>query len=384
LIQRCAYDVELMPEATPILLMVRELGIGGTERQLTETARYLSRERYIPHVGCFRPEGLRRKDLDAAGVPILHLPVYSFRSPAAITAAWTLVRYIRQHRIRIVHTFDAPLNVFATPIARAAGTPLVLSSQRGHRDLAGQGMKKLLRATDRIVDAIVVNCEAMRRHLVDDENVPEQKIRLCYNGIDTNRFQRHEVPTLDGAVVIGTVCALRPEKGLDTLVRAFSRCRHPGAKLLIVGSGPFEPELRRLINESGIDEYCHLEPATSNVAEWLSRMDIFVLPSRSEALSNALMEAMSCGCCPVASRVGGNPELIDDGINGSLFPVDDWEGLAVQLAELIRDESLRRRFAMAATAKIHTRFTHAAAAETMQEIYDCLLDRATAGAPASL
>lgn len=379
-------DHGIMPEATPILLMVRELGIGGTERQLTETARYLSRERFAPHVGCFRPEGIRRKDLDAAGVPILHLPVYSFRSAAAAKAAWTLTRYIREHRIQIVHAFDAPLNVFATPIARAAGTRLVLSSQRGHRDLTGQGMKKILRATDRIVDSIVVNCEAMRRHLVDDENVPEQKIRLCYNGIDTDRFQRQNVapiPALDGGVVIGTMCALRPEKGLDTLVRAFSRCKDLGAKLLIVGSGPFEPELRKLISELGIDEQCHLEPTTSTVTEWLSRMDIFVLPSRSEALSNALMEAMACGCCPVASRVGGNPELIDDGINGALFNVDDQEGLATLLTELIRDESLRRRFATAAAAKIHTRFSHTAAAETMQGIYDCLLDRATAGTPAS-
>ena len=65
----------------PVLLMVRELGVGGTERQLVETARFLDRSRFTPHVGCFRPDGLRRKDLEDAGVPILHLPVYSFKSP---------------------------------------------------------------------------------------------------------------------------------------------------------------------------------------------------------------------------------------------------------------------------------------------------------------
>ena len=71
-------------ERIPVLLMVRELGIGGTERQLVETARFLQRERFVPHVGCFRPDGLRRRDLEQAGVPILHLPVYSFKSPAVL------------------------------------------------------------------------------------------------------------------------------------------------------------------------------------------------------------------------------------------------------------------------------------------------------------
>lgn len=71
-------------ERIPVLLMVRELGIGGTERQLVETARFLDRERFVPHVGCFRPSGLRRTELEQAGVPILHLPVYSFsRQPSS-------------------------------------------------------------------------------------------------------------------------------------------------------------------------------------------------------------------------------------------------------------------------------------------------------------
>jgi glycosyltransferase involved in cell wall biosynthesis len=311
--------------------------------------------------------------LEQAGVPILHLPVYSFKSPAVVRAAGQLIRYIHQHRIQIVHSFDAPLNVFAVPVARLAGTPAVLSSQRGDRNLTTQRLKRLLRITDRLADAVVANCEYMRRYLIDEERVPERKVRLCYNGIDTDQYRRRSVPASSSSqVVIGTVCALRPEKGVDTLIRAFAAVQRPGSALVIVGGGPEEAKLKALCAESGV-ENCHFEPATNDVAEWLNRIDIFVLPSRSEALSNSLMEAMASGCCPVASRVGGNPELIEHGRNGLLFQSDAVDELAHSLRELLDDETRRRSLALAASAKITSRFTFANAAETMQGIYESVL-----------
>jgi len=361
------------PERVPILLMVRELGVGGTERQLVETARFLQGDRYAPHVGCFRPDGLLRRDLDLAGIPILHLPVYSFKSPAVPKAAWQLIRYIRHHHIQIVHSFDAPLNVFAVPVARLAGTPAVISSQRGDRDLTGQGLKKLLRATDHLVDAVVANCQWMKRYLVEEEHVPDHKVRLCYNAVDLERYQRRNLSPSVHGLTVGTVCALRPEKGVDTLLRAFATARHADVRLLIVGSGPEEGKLRSLCAELGVEEACHFEPATNDVAQWLSRIDIFVLPSRSEALSNALLEAMACGCCPVASRVGGNPELIEHGENGLLFQADDSAELARHLTELLADEPRRKRMAAAALAKVSAQFTAENFIRAMQGIYESVL-----------
>ena len=362
------------PERVPILLMVRELGIGGTERQLVETARFLQGDRFLPHVGCFRPNGLRTKDLERAGIPIFHLPVYSFKSPAVLKAASQLIRYIRDNHIQIVHSFDAPLNVFAVPIARIAGTPAVISSQRGHRVLTGAHTRRLLRVTDRIADAVVVNCEAMRRYLVEEEGVAENKVRLCYNGIDTDRYQRRSIPPpFPGRLVIGGIGALRPEKGFNTLIQAFATLGGLGAKLVVVGSGPEEGRLRALSSQLGVEEDCYFEPATTQVAERLSGIDIFVLPSRFEALSNALMEAMACRCCTIASRVGGNPELIDHARNGLLFQVDNVAELASQLRGLLNDEGRRKRFAAAASDTIRSRFTFSKAASAMQEIYDSVL-----------
>ena len=354
--------------------MVRELGIGGTERQLVETARFLPRERFMPHVGCFRPNGPRRAELESAGIPILHLPLYSFFSRAFLPIASQFVRYLRQHHIQVVHSFDAPLNVFAVPIARAAGTPAVISSQRGHRDLTGAGIKRCLRITDRLVDAVVVNCNAMRDYLVDEEGVSESKIRLCYNAVDAEQYKRK--PTLSrwpGKPVIGVVCALRPEKRLEVLIRAFAKLPGNQGMLVIVGSGPEESELKALAKELGIGESCHFEPATSDVAGWLNQIDIFVLPSRTEAFSNSLMEAMACSCCVIATRVGGNPELIDHDENGLLFEVENVDELANHLDATLADPVRRQDLGAAAAAKMASQFTYSHAATTMQQIYDSVL-----------
>lgn len=371
-------------ERIPVLLMVRELGLGGTERQLVETARFLRRDRFVPHVGCFIPRGLRRTDLELAGVPVLHLRAHSFKSPTILRAGLQLIRYIRENDIQIVHSFDAPLNLFAVPLARLAGAA-VISSQRGHRDLTGQRDKRLLRITDRIAQAVIVNCEAMRQYLIEEEGVAENKVRLCYNGIDIDSYRRKTIAApFPGRLAIGSVGALRPEKGIDTLIRAFAKLGGLGTKLAIVGSGPEEGRLRALSSQLGVEKDCHFEPATTQVAEWLSGIDIFVLPSRSEALSNALMEAMACGCCPIASRVGGNPELVDHGRNGLLFRVDDVAELASQLQKLLSDDDRRKRFAAAASETIRSRFTFAQAASAMQEIYESVLNgtHAKLGRPA--
>jgi glycosyltransferase involved in cell wall biosynthesis len=251
----------------------------------------------------------------------------------------------------------------------------VLSSQRGHRDLTTQSLKRLLRITDRLVDAVVVNCEAMRRYLVDEERVPEGKVRLCYNAVDVATYRRWPQENPSGKPVIGTVCALRPEKGLDTLIRAFATLHDLGAKLVIVGSGSEEASLKALCAELGVADACHFQPATTQVAEWLNKMDIFVLPSRSEALSNALMEAMACACCPVASRVGGNPELIDPGQNGMLFQADNVRELSGILRDLLGDEARRKRLGAAASDKMAARFTYAQAAATMESIYEAELEK---------
>jgi L-malate glycosyltransferase len=144
-------------------------------------------------------------------------------------------------------------------------------------------------------------------------------------------------------------------------------------RLLIVGSGSMLGELRSQAEARGLAGACTFVPTTDQVAEWLRAIDIFVLPSTSEALSNALLEAMACGCCPVASRVGGNPELIRHGENGMLFEAGDVGQLADELETLVELRVLREQ--LAAKARLTAeQFSIAASARRMEEIYTELIE----------
>jgi glycosyltransferase involved in cell wall biosynthesis len=364
------------------LLMTRELGVGGSERQLVEIARALDRDRFEVHVACLRSGGFREQELKAAGIPVVRLGADSFRSPAALAAASRMRTYLSRQSIDLVHTFDVPANLFGVPVARASGARSVLSSQRAHRDLTPGLRRRFLRLTDRLADGVVVNCLSVRQQLIDQDGVPPPKIHLCRNGLDTLAFRpgpRLRPPALEGAsLVVGIVCALRPEKDLATLVEAFARVRslRAGLKLAIIGSGPVEASLKQRCRELGLAGQCHFEPTTSRVADWLHGIDIFVLPSRSEALSNSLMEAMACGCCAIASNTGGTPELIQEGINGLLFRPGDAADLAGRLASAIENAALRSFLARQAASRIQEEFSLEASARAMAAIYQASLEGA--------
>ena len=370
-----------MSAPVPILLLTHRLDLGGSERQMTEVAKAISRERFEPHVACFHNGGIRGEELREAGVPILTLPVTSFASPSALRGGIQMIRYIRRHGIRIVHSFDVPLNIFSVPFAKLASGPAVLSSQRAHRHLTPGLYTRLLRITDQMVDGIVVNCLHMRDHLIEDERVPADLIHLCYNGMDLLQLSPEGPkavlpnPAPDEGMVIGVVCALRPEKGLLTLIQAVSLLHElpVPVKLVIVGDGPMLPELVDRATKLGILPLCNFVPKTRDVALWLRAIDIFVLPSLSEAFSNSLMEAMACGCCCVASQVGGNPELIAPGERGMLFPKEDAAALAKALRQLITDPAKRRRMADAGREFIENGFGLARSVRRMEEIYTTFL-----------
>lgn len=358
----------------PVLLMVRLLGQGGSERQLTVTALELQKAGYDIHVACVTPTGIRGDELRAAGIPVASFPIWTLASLFTVREGLRLASYIRRHRIELVHSFDVPMNIFGIPFAWLARPRVLLSSQRAHRELTPGLYHRLLRITDRLVNGIVVNCEAMRTHLIADERVAVERIRLCYNGIDTTRFHpgAERPPEFgEASLVVGAVCALRKEKGLATLVDAFSRVHTqvPGMKLAIVGSGVCLEELEQQAAALGVAEKTVFLPETSEVPRLLRGIDVFVLPSLSEALSNSLMEAMASGCCPIASRVGGNPELVTPGENGLLFEKGDACGLAAALSQVIGDEAYRRKLAAQSVVRIEREFSLQASARRMAEIY---------------
>ena len=364
----------------PIVLVVRELGSGGIERDVAKLALGLNRNRFKCFVAAYQPRGVRAEELTAAGVPVMHLDVPSLKSLRALRTALKFARFLRKNKIKLVHAWDASA-VFAVPLARLLRVPVSLSSVLGHRSLIDARSRKQFQSTDRLVDAIIVNCEAMRKHLTEDCSVPPEHIELCYNGVNISEFYPANTPKPDpvaGApLVIGAVCVLRIEKNLEILQEAFAKVapRVPGAKLLLVGSGPEFPKLQANGRRLDIQDDCIFLPAVSDVVPFLRAIDIFVSCSYSEAFSNSLLEAMACGCCVIGSRVGGTPELIADGERGLLFESGNVEELAAKLTMLIEDVSLRRRLAANAAEFAARDLNMERAIHCMSGIYETMLRR---------
>jgi len=362
----------------PVLLLVRKLDHGGCERDLSKIALGLDRSLFEPHVGCFRPEGIRVGELRDGGVPILHLPVTSFVSASAIRGAATLRRYITKHQIALVHAYDVPTVLFATPLARLFGVRAVLSSQLSYRNLIRPIEHRLLRFLDPLSNRVVVNCQAMYKHMVDDEGLPPDRAYVCYNGVDTAVFHpgppQRPAPLRNATLIVGTVANLRPEKGLNQLLEAFATVRRPGLKLLIVGSGPSLEELQALTRGLGIEEDCLFMPGKPQISEEMRSIDIFVIPSLSEAFSNALLEAMASGCAVIGSDVGGTPELIHHGRTGLLFKLGDSADLAEKLRCMIEQEEMRQRLRSAAAAYARDNFTVDRTVQRTADLYQSLLE----------
>lgn len=358
--------------------MARALDAGGTERQLTETAIALDRRRFEPYVACFDARGVRADDLRGAGVPVVEFPVRSFAAPGTAALAWRFVRWLRASRVALLHPFDYPTVLFGVPLGRLARVPIVLSSQRGDRALFARSAHQALRVTDRLVDGIVVNSDYIRGLLATRDRVPDRLMHTCHNGLDPAVFNpsgpRLRPDTARDGCVVGIIAALRPEKSIGTLLEAFAQLRESRHHLVIVGEGPCRPDLEAQARMLRLTTRCTFVPGTSEVAAWYRGIDVFVLPTRNESFSNSLMEAMACGCCVIATNVGGNPELVRDGENGLLFEAGNAAELTARLERALGSDELRRSLGAEARRTIEGAYTNDIAARRIGELYQQQID----------
>ncbi|MCB1018755.1 MAG: glycosyltransferase family 4 protein [Acidobacteria bacterium] len=363
----------------PVLLMARELTHGGCERDLTRLALGFRDSELEPHVACFRPGGMRYEEIVAGGVPVYSIGLESFRSFGALGAARRLAAYTKQNGIQLLHAMDVPAACFATPVCRMAGVPAILSCQLSYRSMYSRGERRLMGLADRLADRVVSNCQAVLDDLTAHYGVDPRKATLIYNGIELDRFHpppgggrdRSPLPEAfrNAALVVGSVCALRPEKRLDVLIEAFAGLRpaETGARLVIVGGGPMAEPWQALARERGVAEFTHFEPGTPDVEGWMRAMDVFVLTSELESFPNGLLEGMACGCAAVGSNVGGVPEMV--GAAGLTFPAGDADALRQTLERLAGSAALRTSLAAEGAKRAAAEFSLARNLERTREVY---------------
>jgi glycosyltransferase involved in cell wall biosynthesis len=352
-----------MSRPIPLAFVMTSFDPGGTERQMIELVRRLDPARWAVHVACFHTRGAWFGRVKEVAASVAEFPLKSFRSPNALRQLWAFAQWCRAHKIAIVHTTDLYSNIFGLPGAALAGVPVRIGNRREINPDKSAAQIALQRGGYSLAHKIVANSRAAADRLIF-EHVPARKITVIANGLDFETAHARKPRTRLRKVVV--VANLRPEKGHDVLMDAASDVlrRFPDAHFECVGGGP---ELETLLARAECRGMLHAFTFLGHrddVPAKLAEADIFVLPSRSEAFPNAVLEAMAAGLPIVASGVGGILELIDTERTGLLVPAGEPQPLADRLCGLMADPALAARLGDAARdeARAHYSFDRMVAA----------------------
>jgi len=309
---------------------------GGTERQMTELVRRLDAGRGTVHVACFHARGAWFGRIAERAASITEFPIEGFRRLDTFTELRRFAAWCRQNQLAIVHTADLYANIFGLPGAALAGVPVRIGNRREINPNKTVGQIATQRAAYAVAHKVVANSRAAADRLLA-ERVSARKIVVVPNGLDIGLFSPRAPRARLRTVIV--VANLRAEKGHDVLIDAAPEVtrQFPDVRFEFVGAGPELERLRARARAAGVGDAIAFLGHREDVGARLDAADIFVLPSRSDAFPNAVLEAMAAGLPVVASSVGGICELVDDGRNGLLVPPDDASALADRICRLMSD-----------------------------------------------
>jgi len=243
---------------------------------------------------------------------------------------------------------------------------------------------QLGRICNRLTDLTIANCDACRNTLLDDEAPPANRVTVVQNGLDLSRFTPKSFSHAQtNAARVGIVANLRPVKDLPTFIRAAQMVanRHRNTEFLVAGKGEERGSLVQLAENLGIASKVRFLGAVNDVPSFLKTLDIAVLCSRSEGLSNAILEYMAAGLPIVATNVGGTAGLIQHEVNGLLVPPLAPTHLADAIDRLLQDRALATRLGSTAH-KMIANLSHERRARAYEDLYFDLRDRTRRSAPA--
>jgi glycosyltransferase involved in cell wall biosynthesis len=372
-------DLSALPH---VLLVIDQLpkALGGGERVALKLAGLLPQYGYRASVLTFSIHA-ESAALRSPPCPIYLLPLQRTYDLTAFRAALELRRFLRQNRIQIVQTFFESSDLWAGCVTKATSGAKLVWSRRDMGILRARKHSIAYRLMAGVPDAVFTVSEQVRRHSIEVDGIDPNRVQTIYNGLNVSDWNEISRPTkTPGNLVVTTVGNIRRVKGHDLFISAAASIasKFPEVRFNIAGD-VLEPdyfiELQHLIRDLNLSDRFHFTGGVTNLREHLATADIFVLPSRSEGFSNAIIEAMAASLPVVAANVGGNAEAVIEGVNGFIIPSEDSAALSAAVSRLIADPSLAEAMGKAGRSLVEENFTTNAMMVRTTRAYQTLLSR---------
>ncbi len=325
-------SIKIRKPLTTVLLL-QDLDYGGTQRYATHLLRHLNRELFDLELWVLRGGEDMLPIAEECQVKVSYFCLDSWVTPAAL---YRLFKKLRAQPPDIIYTLTSVPNIWGRLFSYIVGAPVIVSSWRGRKEQQFESI--LWHASNRVI----CNAEALKRFVVQRHSVDPDRTEVIPNGVDTEHFTpdenlRTESPTI---LYLGRMAGIKDPM---TALRAFEilSSRVPSAKMLMIGNGKLQTQLKSYAVKHNLSDRVTIMPGVSDVRPFLRKAWLLSLSSLSEGLPNVILEAMSCGLPVVATAVGGNPEVVTEGVTGLLVGPRDPERMAEAMEKIISDPSLR-------------------------------------------
>ncbi|MBP1731786.1 MAG: glycosyltransferase, WbnK-like family [Deltaproteobacteria bacterium] len=361
--------------------------VGGAEKQLYLLATKLDPERFRTVVVQLISSEASEVTVGRFGTAeLLHFPTRRFYSPYGVRQVNRIARLARERSVDIIHTFFEKAEVMGWIAKRLSGVPFWVTSRRDLGFKRKKSYDRIFKFASKDCTLCIANCQAIKDRVIEQEGLIPKKVAVIHNGLDVAQFRsslnggafRKEIGADDNAPLIGMVANLNFQiKGHQYFIEAAEMVLEeiPGARFVLVGDGQLRRNYEEMARSLGLQRSVNFLGKRSDVAEILTQLDVSVLCSTSEGFSNVILESMAAGKPVVTTNVGGNSELVDNGVTGYVVPPADPSSLADALLKLLRAPDRARAMGSAARAKAENGFTVEAMVERHDQLYQSLLSK---------
>jgi glycosyltransferase involved in cell wall biosynthesis len=356
-----------------VVQIVEDLKPGGLERVIENIAMHSDTDKFRISVLCLSRGGEIAEKLISAGRDVEVLGINSFHNPLSFTRA---VKWLKKKKVDIVHTHGYPAGVLGRIAAIIAGVPCIVH----HVHSTYTDLNRRHHFTEKILSwfsSVIICCsEAVRRFVLENENIASDKVTVIYNGVSNGDYlYASEIAELKSTlgfpednIIVGCVASLTEHKGHRYLLEAFRETDN--AALLIIGEGPRRRELESLCREFGISNRAIFTGHKMDVFPYISLMDIAVLPSSErEGLGISVIEAMALSKPVIATSVGGLTEVVEDGKTGILVEAKNSKAIASALSKLLMAPHLRESMGAKGRERYEKMFSLNDMLKKMEELY---------------